>query len=81
MMQSGPVGDGWVPSYAPVAYSIVAAAVLLIYIGVVVGTALRKSNVRPTEKYDRRGYEMHSSSDDRRPRPNQRPDQRPDQYR
>jgi len=71
MMQSGPVGDGWVPSYAPVAYSIVAAAVLLIYIGVVVGTALRKNNVRPTEKYDTRGYEMHSSSDDRRqgPRP------------
>jgi hypothetical protein len=62
MRQSGPVGDGWVPSYAPVAYSIVAAAVSLIYIGVVVGTALRKKNVRPTEKYDRRGYEMHPSS-------------------
>jgi hypothetical protein len=69
MRQSGPVGDGWVPSYAPVAYSIVAAAVFLIYIGVVVGTTLKKNNVRPTEKYDTRGYEMHpSSSDQRRPR-------------
>lgn len=65
MMQSGPVGNEWVPNYAPVAYSIVAAAVFLIYVGVVVGTALRKKNVRPTEKYDTRGYEMHPSSRDR----------------
>jgi hypothetical protein len=73
MRQSGPVGDSWVPNYAPVAYSVVAAVVFVIYVGVVVGTALRKTNVRPTEKYDTRGYEMHPSSRDRQ--------QRYDQYR
>lgn len=68
MRQSGPVGDDWVPNYAPVAYSVVAAVVFVIYVAVVVGTALRKKNVRPTEKYDTRGYEMHPSSRDRQQR-------------
>ena len=68
MRQSGPVGDSWVPNYAPVAYSVVAAVVFVIYVGVVVGTALKKTNVRPTEKYDTRGYEMHPSSRDRQQR-------------
>jgi hypothetical protein len=65
MMQSGPVGSEWVPNYAPILYSIVAAVVFLIYVAVVVGTTMRKRNVRPTEKYDRRGYEMHPSSSER----------------
>jgi hypothetical protein len=65
MKQSGPVGDSWVPNYAPVVYSVVAAVVFLIYVGIVVGTALRKKNVTPTEKYDTREYEMHPSSRDR----------------
>ena len=64
MMQSGPVGNSWVPNYAPILYGIVAAVVFLIYLAVVVGTAMRKTSVRPTEKYDRRGYEMHPSSND-----------------
>jgi hypothetical protein len=68
MRQSGPVGDSWVPNYAPVAYSVVAAVIFVLYVGVVVGTALRKKNVRPTEKYDTRGYEMHPSSRDRQQR-------------
>jgi hypothetical protein len=68
MRQSGPVGDGWVPNYAPIVYSTVAAVVFLIYVAVVMGTALRKKNLRPTEKYDARGYEMHPSSSDRQQR-------------
>ena len=68
MGQSKPMENSWVPNYAPVAYSVVAAVVLLIYVGIVVGTALRKKNVRPTEKYDTRGYEMHPSSRDRQQR-------------
>ena len=68
MRQSGPVGEPWVPNYAPVAYSVVAAVVFLIYAGFVVGTALRKKNVGPVEKYDTRGYEMHPSSRDRQQR-------------
>jgi hypothetical protein len=68
MRESGPVGNEWVPNYAPVVYSIVAAVVFLIYVGVVVGTSLMKKNVRATEKYDTRGYEMHPSSDDRQNR-------------
>lgn len=62
MRESGPVGDSWVPTYAPILYGIVAAVVLLIYLAVVVGTAMRKRTVRPTEKYDRRGHEMQPPS-------------------
>lgn len=65
MMQSGPVGGSWVPNYAPILYSVVAVVVLLIYIAVVIGTAMGKRTLRPTEKYDRSGYEMHPSSSER----------------
>jgi Eukaryotic cytochrome b561 len=68
MMQSGPVGNSWVPNYAPILYSIVAAVMFLIYIAVVVGTAMRKRTVRPTGKYDRRGYEMHPSGSEQQRR-------------
>jgi hypothetical protein len=68
MRQSGPVGTSWVPTYAPILYATVAAVVFLIYIAVVVGTAMKKRNVGPTEKYDRRGYEMHPSNSSERHR-------------
>jgi hypothetical protein len=68
MRESGPVGDSWVPTFAPILYGIVAAVVLLIYLAVVVGTAMRKRTLRPTEKYDRRGHEMHRSSSERQRR-------------
>lgn len=75
MKQSGPVGDSWVPSYAPILYSIVAVAIFLIYIAVVMTMTPRKGNTAPVEKYDRRGYEMHPSSRDRSVR------QEPEHYR
>lgn len=62
MRQSGPVGNSWVPNYAPILYSVVAVAIFLIYIAVVVIMTMRKQNTAPVEKYDRRGYEMHPSS-------------------
>jgi hypothetical protein len=68
MMQSGPVGDLYVPNYAPILYAIVAGVVFLIYLTVVVGIAIRKSRVGLTEKYDRRGYEIHPSSGERQRR-------------
>jgi hypothetical protein len=67
MRESRPV-DSWVPTYAPILYSIVAAVVLLIYLAVVVGTAMRKRAVRPTGKNDRRRHEMHPSSSERQRR-------------
>jgi hypothetical protein len=75
MKQSGPVGTSWVPNYAPILYSIVAAVMFLIYIAVVVGTAMKKRNMAAPEKYDRRGYEMHPSSSERHRR------YEPEQYR
>jgi hypothetical protein len=68
MRESGPVGDSWVPTYAPILYGIVATVVLLIYLAVVVGNAMRKRTVRPTEKHDRRGHEMQPSSSERQQR-------------
>ena len=57
-----------VPNYAPILYAIGAGVVFLIYLTVVVRTAIRKSSVGLTEKHDRRGYEMHPSSRERQRR-------------
>ncbi len=62
MLQSGPVGNENVPSWAPIAYSIVAIVVAIIYAAVVIGTNMRRRNAGLTEKRDTRGYEMHPSS-------------------
>ena len=68
MLQSGPVGNEYVPTWAPIAYSIVAVVVAIIYAVVVVVAKIRKRNAGLTEKRDMRGYEMHPSSNERQRR-------------
>lgn len=68
MKQSGPVGNSWVPSYAPILYSIIAVIMFLVYLGVVMGSSMTRKNTALVEKNDSRGYEMHSGSIDRKRR-------------
>jgi Cytochrome domain of cellobiose dehydrogenase len=65
-MQSGPVGSTYVPRYAVVLYSIVALAVLFVYLAVVVISKRRAGNdLAAHEKISgRTGYEMHPPSND-----------------
>jgi hypothetical protein len=68
MRESGPVGDSWVPTYEPILYSIIAAVILLTYLGIIVGTAIRKRTMKRTEKYNQREHEMHPSNSERQRR-------------
>jgi hypothetical protein len=61
-LQSGPVGNEYVPHYAVVAYSIVAIVVFIIYVAVVFVSNRRAQNSPIREKPYDRGYEMHPSS-------------------
>ena len=67
-VQSGPIGSTYVPSYAVVAYSIVAGVVGFIYVSVLLATSFRSKHSkqpRVGEKYrpdrDHGGYQMQDS--------------------
>ena len=63
-LQSGPVGNEWVPRGAVIGYSIVAVVVFLFYVAVVFVTKRRGQSAPMREKPYDRGYEMHPSSRD-----------------
>lgn len=64
-LQSGPVGNTYVPRGAVIAYSIVAVVVFIFYVAVVFVSKRRSQSAPLREKPYDRGYEMHPSSQDR----------------
>ncbi|RVX74450.1 hypothetical protein B0A52_01576 [Exophiala mesophila] len=65
-MITGPVGSLYVPTYGVIIYSVVAAVIFLLYLGVVVYTSIssKRNNSLPGEKPrpGTEGYEMHGGS-------------------
>ena len=56
MSESRPIPI-WFPTYAPILYSVAAGVMLLIYLTVVVGSAMRKRAVKPRGENDGVGHE------------------------
>ena len=62
MLQSGPVGNDYVPNWAPVAYSIVAGVMAFLYLSVTISTRIRRGRDVGLEKLSPQGYEMRRGS-------------------